>query len=134
MKLLLRRNQNAGMFGKITFVLDARAEISAEERAAIDKYKLGGELLYVKNKDVPRDEGIKQLGKLLVFHALNLTISVNDLVNGKRIDCKDIWEMLAAEDQLKEAAIGFGRILEAARHFGGEQVIPIGQDEQPAAA
>ncbi|MGH9807380.1 MAG: hypothetical protein ACRD9W_08975, partial [Terriglobia bacterium] len=90
--------------------------------------------LYVRNTDVPQDEGWKGVGKLLLFHAMNLTISVNDLVAGKKVECKDILEMLAAEQQIKDAALNFGRILEAAAHFGGEEVIPIGVDEKAQAA
>ncbi len=135
MKLLLRRDQRQGMLGgKIIFTLDVRAQISPEEHANIDRYKLGGQFLYVKNTDVPREEGLKGVGKLLLFHAMNITISVNDLVNGKKIECKDIMEMLAAEEQIKESAINFGRILEAAAHFGGEEVIALGTDEKPQAA
>lgn len=133
MKLLIRRDQRAGMMGKVIFTLDVRADISDDERGRINKYKLGKELLYVKNTDVPQDEGWKGVGKLLVFHALNITVSVNDLVSGKRIECKDILEMLAAEQQIKDAAINFGRVLEAASHFGGEEVLPIGQEEAAAA-
>lgn len=134
MKLLLRRDQRSGLMGKVIFTLDVRAEISSEERARIDRYKLGKEILYARNTDVPQDEGWKGVGKLLIFHAMNLTISVNDLVSGKRVECKDILEMLAAENQIKDAAVNFGRILEAAAHFGGEEVILIGADESQQAA
>lgn len=134
MKLLLRRDQDTGTFGKVIFTLAVRAEISPEEQAYINKYKLGKELLYARNTNVPQDEGWKGVAKLLVFHAMNLTISVNDLVTGKTIECRDILEMLAAEQQIKDAAINFGRILEAAAHFGGEEVVPIGADERQHAA
>ena len=55
----------------------------------------------------------------------NLSISVNDLAQGKRIDCKNIVEMLAIEEHIKEAARTFRAILEAARTFGGEEVVKI---------
>ena len=134
MKLLLRRDQRQGLLGKMIFTLDVRAQISGEERARIDKYRLGRELLYVKNTDVPENDGWKGVGKLLVFHALNISITVNDLVGGRKIECKDILEMLAVEQQIKDAAVNFGRMLEAAARFGGEEVIPIGADETPEAA
>jgi predicted GNAT family acetyltransferase len=134
MKLLLRRDQRQGLLGKVIFTLDVRADISDAERANIKKYKLGKELLYARNKDVPQDEGWKGVGKMLVFHALNITISVNDLVDGKQIECKDIMEMLAAEEQIKTAALNFGRVLEAATRFGGEEVVHLGADENPAVA
>lgn len=133
MKVLLRRDQRDGMLGKIIFVLVVRAEVSEQEQANIKKYKLGKEFLYVKNKDVPTDTGWKGAAKLLAFHAMNLTLSVNDLISGKTIECKDILEMLAAEEQIKEAVTNFGRILEAASRFGGEEVLTVGADEIQAA-
>ena len=134
MKLLLRRDQRQGAFGKVIFTLDVRAQISPEEKANIDKYKLGKEILYARNKDVPQEAGWVGVGKLVMFHAMNLTVSVSELINGKRIECKDILEMLAAEEQIKSAAVNFGRVLEAAAHFGGEEVVHLGADEDPAAA
>ena len=134
MKLLLRRDQRSGLLGKMIFSLEVRAEISDDERTRIGKYKLGKELLYVRNTEMPPGEGWSGLGKALMFHAMNLTVSVNDLVGGKKIECKDILEMLAAEQQIKDAAVNFGRILEAASHFGGEQIIPIGAEETARAA
>jgi hypothetical protein len=46
-------------------------------------------------------------------------------MNGKRIECKDIVEMLAVEEQIKEAAKTFNAVLSAASHFGGEEVIDL---------
>ena len=134
MKLLLRRDQRSGLLGKMIFTLEVRAQISPEEKARIDKYKLGKEALYIKNTNVPTDEGWKGVAKLLMFHAMNITVTVNDLVSGKRLECKDILEMLAVEEQIKTAAQNFGRMLQAAAYFGGEEVIPIGADEAPEAA
>lgn len=126
MKLLIRRDQRSGMLGKIIFQLDVRAQLSDEERQHITKYKLGSEMLYVKN-EMPNVDGgtLKGFGKLLVAHAMNVTVSVNDLVNGKRIECKDILEMLSAEEQIREAARNFNSILAAAAHFGGEEVVDL---------
>ena len=61
----------------------------------------------------------------LAFKMMNLTVSINDLSEGKRIDCKDIVEMLAVEDQIKEAAQTFKNVLDAAASFGGEEVIEL---------
>ncbi len=48
MKLLLRRDQKSGVFGKVTFTLDVRAELSEEEMQYISKYQLGDTKLYEK--------------------------------------------------------------------------------------
>jgi uncharacterized protein (DUF433 family) len=56
---------------------------------------------------------------------MTISVCVYDLVHGKRIEVKDIVEMLAVEDQVKEAARTFSQVLSAAAHFGGEEVIEI---------
>ena len=112
--------------GKVIFQLDVRAELSDEERRNIDKYKLGKEVLYSKNAAPNVDpQTLTGLGKLLVAHALNISVTVNDLVNGKRIEAKDILEMLAVEEQIREAAQAFNAALHAAAHFGGEEVVDL---------
>jgi hypothetical protein len=115
------------MTGKPIYVLEVRTELSAEENGWIDKYRFGNQLLYVK-KPMPSDANANSLGgvgMMLLHHALNITVSVNDLRNGKKIECKDIMEMLAAEEQIKEAAQNFAAALRAASQFGGEEVIAI---------
>jgi hypothetical protein len=126
MKLLLRRDQRQSTFGKVIFVLQMRAQLSDEERGYIAKYRFGSEMLYVRDEKPNVDPNtIKGLGKLLIAHALNVSVSVNDLVNGKTIECKNILEMLSAEEQIREAARNFNSVLETAAHFGGEEVIDL---------
>jgi hypothetical protein len=50
---------------------------------------------------------------------------VNDLASGKKVECKDIIEMMAVVEQIKEAAQTFKAVLNAAAHFGGEEVIEL---------
>ena len=127
MKLLLRRNQKYGTFSsKITFTLDVRAEITEAEKAAIKKYKLEDEVLYSRDK-FPQMDGsvVKNYGKFLMFKMTNLSLHVKDLAEGKTIDCKDILEMQAIEEQVKTAAQNLKGILETATNFVGEEVIEI---------
>lgn len=127
MKLLLRRDQKSGMLGvgKITFTLAVRAELTDEEQNNIKKYKLGDTMLYEKMTLADKGSGLLGVASRLAFKMMNLTVSVNDLSDGKKIDCKDIVEMLAVEDQIKEAAQTFKNVLEAAASFGGEEVIEL---------
>jgi hypothetical protein len=127
MKLLLRRDQRAGgMLGnKVIFVLHVRADIAPEEKEAISKYKLGDCMLYARERLRLEEESLKGAAKFWLKHMLNLTVQVRDLVEGKTIECKDIMEMLAVEEQLKEAAEAFGMMLRAAMHFGGEEVVEV---------
>ena len=125
MKLLLRRDQKSGLIGKITFTLAVRAELTEIEKNNIKKYKLGDTMLYEKMTLTDKGSGLLGLASRLAFKMMNISVSVNDLTDGKKIDCKDIVEMLAVEDQIKEAAQTFKSVLEAAATFGGEEVIEL---------
>jgi hypothetical protein len=46
MLLKIKRAQKSTMIGNPLFALDFRAEVSAEERSLIDKYKLGKDVVY----------------------------------------------------------------------------------------
>ena len=127
MKLLLRRDQKAGMMGmgKINFILEVRAELSEKEKDNIKKYKLGDTELYSQKEITDRGSGLLGMASRLAFKMTNISVSVDDLSKGKKIDCKDVVEMLAVEAQIKEAAQTFKNVLEAAASFGGEEVIEI---------
>lgn len=126
MKLLLRRDQRAALIGsKPVFVLEVRSELTPDESADIKKYKLGDTLLYEKKPLQQGSNEYAQLGHTLAWRFANLTITINDLTNGKKVECKDILEMIGVEEQLKEAARNFKLVLDAAAGFGGEEVIAI---------
>ena len=127
MEMLLRRDQRTGMMGmgSVVFALEVRARLTPEEQKNISRYKLGKTVLYTKAELVGPGSGLLGLASRLAFKAMNISVSVDDLVGGKRIECKDIIEMLAVEDQIKEAATTFKQVLEAAAHFGGEEVLAI---------
>lgn len=125
MKLLLRRDQKSGLLGKVTFTLSVRAELTDEEKTNIKKYKLGDTMLYERSKIIDPGSGLIGLASRLAFKMINLTISVNDLEGGKQVDCKDIVEMLAVEEQIRVAAQTFRSVLNAASTFGGEEVLEI---------
>lgn len=125
MKLLLRRNQKSGFTGKVSFLLDVRAELTPEENNHVSKYKLGDTMLYERNPLIDKGSGVLGLASRLVFKAIDISVSVDDLAQGKQISCKDIVEMLAVEDQIREACQTFRQVLRAAATFGGEEVIEI---------
>lgn len=124
MKLLLRRTQKSGILGKVAFSLDVRADLTEEEKSNIKKYKLADTMLYERDKIVG-GSGLLGVASRFALSMITLSVSVKDLENGKHIECKSIVEMLAVEDQIKEAAHTFKSVLEAASHFGGEEVITI---------
>jgi hypothetical protein len=125
MKLVLRREQRAAMLGsKPIFALTVRADISPEEKAAIDKYKLGDTELYASH-EIKGGSGLLGAASRLAYKAMTISVSVKDLTGGKKIECKDIVEMLAVEGQIREAARTFKDVLDAAAHFGGEEVVEL---------
>ncbi|MBV9182364.1 MAG: hypothetical protein JO356_13725 [Acidobacteria bacterium] len=125
MKVLLRRDQRQGVLGKVIFTLEVRADLLPEEKDAITKYKLGDTVLYERDTLIDRGSGLLGVASRLAFKAMNISVAVKDLTNGKKIECKDIIEMLAVEEQIREAAHTFGQVLKAARQFGGEEVIEL---------
>lgn len=125
MKLLLRRDQRQPMLGKVVFALEVRAELSRDELANIKKYKLGETELYASHEMTDRGSGLLGAASRLAFKAMTIHLSVNDLTNGKRIECKDVIEMLAVEEQIREAAKTFAQVLAAAANFGGEEVLEL---------
>jgi hypothetical protein len=125
MKLLLRREQKSGLMGGMSFLLNVRAEITDPERTNINKYKLGKSVLYSRGEIVDPGAGLLGFASRLAFKAMNISVSVDDLTGGKRVECKDIVEMLAVEDQIKEAFKTFKLVLEAAATFGGEEIVAM---------
>lgn len=126
MKLVLERNQKTtGMMGKKqVFSVMFRAEISQEERDAINKYKFADDLLY-QSHDVDGGSGIIGAVSRAYLRSKIKSINVRDLVGGKTIECDDIGEMLEVEGQVVEAAGSLKLILEAAMTFGGRHIIEV---------
>lgn len=125
MKLMLRRDQKPGMMGMgaITFTLDVRADLTAAEKANIAKYKVGKTVLYTRGEMTDKGSGLLGAASRLAFKMTNLSVSVDDLVNGKHLEFKDLMEMLAVIEQIKEASRNFKALLEEAAHFGGEEAV-----------
>jgi len=125
MKLLLRRDQRSGMLGKQIFSLDVRAELSDAEKDHIKKYRLGDTVLYKRyDLDGPR-EGFTGFLAGTLADLNQVEVYARDLENGRRIECKSILEMLGVEGIIKEAAINFRAVLDAAAKFGGEEVVEL---------
>lgn len=125
MQLLLKRNQKSGMMGGITFLLDARAQLTPEERRNVERYGLSKTILYQRNQMIDRGSGLIGAAWRLSFKMMNIEVTVASLVNGTHLEFKDILEMLAVEEQLKEASHTFKAVLDAAATFGGEEVVEL---------
>jgi hypothetical protein len=144
MQLKIQRSQRmAGLTGGTAlFCLDVRADYSAEENDNIRKYKLGRETIY-NSKTAQRhaDRALDHLdrtqsgtvgnraaglasGLLSVALAkLSLHITIESLRRGHHIECKDLAELLEAEDTVRNACKGVTRFLDAAATFDGSEVV-----------
>lgn len=117
MKLVLQKNQKAGLT-KTIYVLEAKVELTDDEQKNIQKYKVGKILLYTNMAD--RGSG---LAGIVSRKLAGIEITVNDLVNGKKIEVKDFFEMLDMEGQIKDACKNFKLMIDAMASFGGDEII-----------
>ena len=144
MHLILRRSQRtAGLArNKIIFVLDARAELSPESISLVQKYKLGNLVVYDSDARKKHsqagyghfDEAAgSSVGRSLwknarglasaAMMALSLRVTVDGLMNGQHIECKDLDELLGAEAAIRDACKSLKNYLETAITFDGREEI-----------
>jgi hypothetical protein len=102
MKLIIKRDQDKGFLGGISFVLEARVVLTPEEEELVKKYRAQNEVLYNKDK---------------------IEYTAKDLLHGVRDKCKDVTILLNNEDVYKEACDHFKTLLDVMASFGGEEVI-----------
>jgi hypothetical protein len=144
MQLKLQRSQRAGgiVGNTVIFCLDVRADYAPEERDNIRKYKLGGQIIYnsraaqrhLENMNAHLDRvdslSVKEkaagLGRgvlSLAMAKMSLNISIDSLGRGHHIECKDLEELLEAEDTVREACKNVTRFLDVAATFDGSEVV-----------
>jgi hypothetical protein len=114
MKLIISRDQAAkkGLFGGhkgMSFSLSCRAEISPDEKALIEKYKVHEHVLTWRETDGGRLPGV----------------TVNDLVSGKTYELDDVTTLLNNEEVIKGACQDFKNLLLVMASFGGQETIEI---------
>jgi hypothetical protein len=144
MQLRLQRSQRAGgvLGNTIFFCLDVRADYAPEEQGNIRKYKLGSQIIYnsrsaskhldrgrahldraqegdVKNRAAGLARGVVSLA----MAKMSLNISIASLGHGHHIECKDLEELLEAEDTVRDQCKNVTRYLEAAATFNGSEVV-----------
>lgn len=130
MRLRFRRSQRtAGMMSKTTvFTLEARVDITEEEMSHLQKYKMGQEVIYSKERiaaDTSGEGGFMGMARNLASAATTLTVRIDDLIKGTKVECKDILEMMAVEEQIVTACQTFRSILASMAYFDGEEIIEL---------
>jgi len=144
MQLKIQRSQRAGgvVGNTVFFCLDVRADYSSDEQSNIQRYKLGGQTIYssraaqkhLANRDTHLsrvdDPNLKEkfsgLGRGMVSLALakmQLNISIASLGRGHHITCKDLDELLEAEDTVRNSCKSLTRYLEVAASFDGSEMV-----------
>jgi hypothetical protein len=150
MQLKLKRSQRSGgiMGGKVVFGLDARADLSAEERSLVQKYALSKTVVYdseARKKhqasayghfdDAAHTPGYdpSAAGRSLwrnarglasaAIMALSLRVTIDSLMSGQHIECKDLDELLGAEEAIRDACGNLKAYLETALTFDGREEV-----------
>ena len=144
MQLKLKRSQRAGgmLGGKVIFGLDARADLTADEQGLVKKYALGKLVVYdseARKKSTEAayghfDEAANSsLGRSLwknargiasaAMMAITLRVTVDSLVGGQHIECKDLDELLGAEAAILDACKSLKAYLETALTFDGREEV-----------
>ena len=138
MQLLVQRSQRAPqkLFGSgpPLFTSYIRAEYTEEERANINKYQLGGDVVYSSRAAQERlaragqhlETGgmgiLKGLGAL-ALSKMDLTITIASLQKGHHIECKDLVELLDAEETIISVCKEVSGHLKAAETFDGREFL-----------
>ena len=153
MQLKLKRSQRAGgmLGGKVIFVLDARAQPSAEEAALIKKYSLGKLNVYdsaERKKHQANTAGHfdnASAGPMFAaptaggiassmwsnargiasaaMASLSLSVTIDSLIAGQNIECKDLNELLGAMQAIQEACQTIKSYLTVATTFDGREEV-----------
>ncbi|MDA9473534.1 hypothetical protein XI03_03210 [Bradyrhizobium sp. CCBAU 65884] len=144
MQLKLKRSQRAGgmLGGKVIFTLDARTDLSPDEKGLVSKYGLGKLVVYdsearKKHGDAAYghfDEGASStVGRSLwksargiasaAMMSLSLRVTVESLMSGQHIECKDLDELLGAEAAILNACKNLKAYLETAQTFDGREEV-----------
>lgn len=156
MQLKIKRSQRVGgiLGNTAIFCVDARAEFSPAERSAIDKYKLGKTVVYNSKTfdkhadaattagggpvDISTGAGAQRAAGAFAkqaFHAIaarmSLVITIDSLERGQRIECKDLDEVLGAEDALHTSCQSIKTYLDLAATFDGREVVVDYAGQEP---
>ena len=149
MQLKLKRTQRSAgiMGGKVIFGLDARTDLSKEEQALVQKYALGKMVVYDSEARKKHQESayghfgdatgggydMSSAGKSLwknargiasaAMMALSLRVTVDSLVSGQHIECKDLNELLGAEGAILDACKSLKAYLDTAVTFDGREEV-----------
>ncbi len=145
MQLKIQRSQRMGglVGGTVFFCLDVRADYTEIEAAHIGKYKIGKEVVYssraarkhlenahahgdaIDRSDRLRDKaaGVAMGLASIALAKMNLNISIASLGRGHHIECKDLGELMEAEEAVMQACRNTRDFLNLASTFNGSTIL-----------
>ena len=138
MQLKLKRSQRSGgmLGGKVVYMLDARAELTADERTLVSKHGLGKLSIYDsegrKKRMEAAGERLSGGGGLIstarglagvAMAAMSLQITIDSLTNGHHIECKTMDELLGADSAIREGCENLRTYLDVAVTFDGREEV-----------
>lgn len=151
MQLKIQRSQRqSGLVSKaVVFCVDARIFLTAEEQANVTRYKLGSQIIYsseAAKRHAASAEAHQNAGQAVrsyglvakgLLHAIAsrmaLNITIASLQNGQHIECKDLNEVVDAEDALMTACENLKGYLQTAATFDGREVVIDFSKDEPEA-
>jgi hypothetical protein len=140
MQLLIKRGQEQlGVFSnKRSFTMMIRAQYTEEERALINKYELGGAVIYDSahtqgylDRAGSSDSALRTIG-FLALAKMGLSVTVASLQKGHQIQCADLAELLECENAIIDACKNVRNFISAAETFDGREIV-VDLDEEPVA-
>jgi hypothetical protein len=133
---------------KVTFALDARADLSPEEKGLVSKYGLGKLVVYDSKARKKHQEAsyghfddsfntpgfsassaARSLWKnargiaSAAMMALSLRVTIDSLMKGHHIVCEDLDELLGAEAAILNACKNIRAYLDTAQTFDGREEV-----------
>lgn len=143
--LRLRRSQRtAGVVSsKVVFAVDARADLTPHAQSLVQKYRLGPLVVYDSQARTKHQEaagahyvassnaagaggqlaGLARMLASTAIAAMALRITVDSLMRGQHIECKDLNELIGAEEAIVEACKNISGYLEVAETFDGRELV-----------
>ena len=102
MKLVIKRDQDRGFMGGMSFILEAKVELTPEEQELVKKYKAHKQILFIQGD--------------------KYSYTIDSLISGTRDKCKDVTILLENEKVIKDACQNFRILLDVMASFGGQEV------------
>ena len=117
MKLEIWRDQSdvKGLFGGhkgVSFKLVTRVQLSPEETALIEKYKVGDDIVATYQLPGGRED-------------IPIHITVNQLMAGYTVNMRNSATMIELEEMIKSRCVNLKNWLQAMKTFGGYEAVEI---------